>query len=87
MMTLFSKILISRALARFRSPVLLLAGEVDLAAPPCAMAEFAEPFPHAELVIQPRTGHFPWLDHAEQFVARTVAFLAEAAACRRPLSR
>ncbi|MEV6963427.1 alpha/beta hydrolase [Streptomyces sp. NPDC051207] len=69
-----------RALARFRSPVLLLAGEVDLAAPPGAMAELAELFPHAELVIQPRTGHFPWLDDAEQFVTRTVAFLAEATA-------
>jgi pimeloyl-ACP methyl ester carboxylesterase len=72
-----------RALARFRSPALLLAGEVDPAAPPGAMAEFAELFPHAELVIQPRTGHFPWLDDAERFVARTVAFLAEATSSPR----
>lgn len=78
---------IRTALARFKSPVLLLAGEVDLAAPPRAMAEFAELFPHADLVIQPGAGHFPWLDDAEQFVARIVTFLAEATTCRRTLSR
>jgi proline iminopeptidase len=63
------------ALARFASPVLLLAGEVDLNSPPGAMAEFAELFPHAKLVIQPGAGHFPWLDDADRFVATTAAFL------------
>ena len=64
------------ALARFGSPVLVLAGEVDLNSPPRAMAEFAELFPKAKLVIQPRAGHFPWLDDADRFVATTAAFLA-----------
>lgn len=63
------------ALARLTSPVLVLAGEVDLNSPPPAMAELAGLFPRAELVVQPGTGHFPWLDDADRFVATTEAFL------------
>ena len=62
-------------LARFTSPVLLLAGELDLGAPPRAIAEFGGLFPNAELVIQPGAGHYPWLDNADRFVATTAAFL------------
>ncbi|MFI9600238.1 alpha/beta fold hydrolase [Streptomyces sp. NPDC052043] len=62
-------------LARFTSPVLVLAGEVDLNSPPAAMAEYAGLFPHAELVVQPGAGHYPWLDDADRFVAATAAFL------------
>ncbi|MEU9125184.1 alpha/beta hydrolase [Streptomyces sp. NPDC048506] len=67
------------ALAHFTPPVLLLAGEVDLGAPPRTMAEFAALFPHAELVVQAGTGHYPWLDDADRFVATTAAFLRQAA--------
>ncbi|MFG2562591.1 alpha/beta fold hydrolase [Streptomyces sp. NPDC048496] len=63
------------ALARFASPVLLLAGEVDPGAPPRTMAEFAGLFPNAELVVQAGAGHYPWLDDAGRFVATTEAFL------------
>lgn len=63
------------ALAAFGAPVLLLAGEVDLNSIPSAVAEFAELFPHAELVVQPAAGHSPWLDDADRFVATTAAFL------------
>jgi proline iminopeptidase len=63
------------ALARLAAPVLVLAGEVDLNSPPRAMAEYAELFAHARLVIQPGAGHFPWLDDPDQFVATTAAFL------------
>ncbi|WP_274563925.1 alpha/beta fold hydrolase [Streptomyces spiramyceticus] len=63
------------ALAQFGPPVLLLAGEVDLAAPPRTMAEFAGLFPNAKFVIQPGAGHFPWLDNPDRFVATTAAFL------------
>ncbi|MGW4819116.1 alpha/beta fold hydrolase [Streptomyces sp. NPDC004227] len=63
------------ALARFTAPVLVLAGEVDLNSPPAAMAEYAGLFPHAELVVQPGAGHYPWLDDAGRFVAATAAFL------------
>jgi proline iminopeptidase len=63
------------ALAAFSAPVLLLAGEFDLNSIPIVVAEFAELFPHAELVVQPAAGHSPWLDDADQFVATTAAFL------------
>ncbi|MGW3661272.1 alpha/beta fold hydrolase [Streptomyces sp. NPDC005151] len=63
------------ALARFASPVLLLAGEVDPGAPPRTMAEFAGLFPNAEFVVQAGAGHYPWLDDADRFVATTEAFL------------
>ncbi|WP_392670092.1 alpha/beta fold hydrolase [Streptomyces sp. LN785] len=64
------------ALARFAAPVLLLAGEVDPGAPPRTMAGFAGLFPHAELVVQPRAGHNPWIDDADRFVATVEAFLS-----------
>ncbi|MFF9126863.1 alpha/beta fold hydrolase [Streptomyces sp. NPDC014889] len=63
------------ALARFTSPVLVLAGEVDLNSPPAAMAAYAGLFPRAELVVQPGAGHYPWLDDPARFVAATSAFL------------
>jgi len=63
------------ALAAFNAPVLLLAGEVDLNTIPSVVAEFAELFRNAELVVQPEAGHFPWLDDADRFVATTATFL------------
>ncbi|HEY5987748.1 MAG TPA: alpha/beta hydrolase, partial [Streptosporangiaceae bacterium] len=63
------------ALAAFNAPVLLLAGEVDLNTIPRVVAEFAALFPNAELVVQPKAGHFPWLDDADRFVAATATFL------------
>ncbi|MGP4086840.1 alpha/beta fold hydrolase [Streptomyces sp. KR55] len=63
------------ALARFGSPVLLLAGEVDLAAPRRAMTEFQGLFPGAELVVQSGAGHFPWLDDGGRFVGIVAEFL------------
>ena len=64
------------ALTRLASPVLVLAGEVDLNSPPPATAELAALFPHAELIVQSGAGHFPWLDDAKRFVAATEAFLS-----------
>lgn len=63
------------ALARLAAPVLVLAGEFDLNSPPPATAELSALFPHAEPVVQPGAGHFPWLDDADRFVATTEAFL------------
>lgn len=65
------------ALARFRSPVLVLAGEADVAGPPRAMAEVAGLFGDGRLVIQPGTAHFPWLDDGPRFVATVTKFLNE----------
>ncbi|WP_069772870.1 alpha/beta fold hydrolase [Streptomyces sp. LUP30] len=64
-----------RALAALPSPVLLLAGEGDLGAPPRVMREFAALFPAAEFVVQPGAGHFPWRDDPERFVAAVTQFL------------
>ncbi|MFJ1586496.1 alpha/beta fold hydrolase [Streptomyces sp. NPDC088197] len=63
------------ALARFTSPVLVLAGEVDLNTPPSAAAEVAGLFPRAESAVQPAAGHFPWLDDPARFVSTVAAFL------------
>ncbi len=63
------------ALARFPSPVLVLAGEFDVNSPPPAMAEMAGLFPHAELVVQPGAGHYPWVDDPDRFAATAATFL------------
>ncbi|MFD9003027.1 alpha/beta fold hydrolase [Streptomyces sp. NPDC059582] len=68
------------ALAQFMPPVLILAGEVDLGAPPRTMAEFAGLFPNAELVVQPGAGHYPWLDDSDRFAATVTAFLGQTTA-------
>lgn len=64
-----------RALASFPSPVLLLAGEHDLGAPPHVMRRFAELFPEARFVVQPEAGHFPWRDDPERFLTAVTRFL------------
>ncbi|MFE9443866.1 alpha/beta fold hydrolase [Streptomyces sp. NPDC006602] len=64
------------ALAAFAAPVLVLAGEVDVAAPPRVAAEYAGLFPNAESVVQPGAAHFPWLDDAGRFVPVMSAFSA-----------
>lgn len=64
------------ALAAFNAPVLLIAGEVDLNSIAGLVAEFAELFPNAEVVVQPEAGHYPWLDDADRFVAKAAMFLA-----------
>lgn len=63
------------ALATFSAPVLLLSGELDVAAPPRVMAEFAALFPNATLAIQPVAAHFPWLDDPIWFTTTIAAFL------------
>lgn len=63
------------ALATFGSPVLLLAGELDLNTVPRIAAEFAAMFPNAKLVVQPGGGHSPWLDDADWFGSAVAAFL------------
>jgi proline iminopeptidase len=63
------------ALAAFGSPVLVLAGGLDLQRPPRVAAEFAALFLAGQLVVQPGAGHYPWLDDAGQFVSAVTAFL------------
>ncbi|WP_405577071.1 alpha/beta fold hydrolase [Streptomyces sp. NBC_01092] len=62
-------------LARFTAPVLVLAGELDGGPRPELARRTAEIFPNAEYAVQPGAGHYPWLDDADWFVRRVVAFL------------
>lgn len=63
------------ALASYGSPVLVLAGGVDLQRPPEIVAEYASLFRSARFVVQPGAGHYPWLDDADWFVSAVAAFL------------
>jgi pimeloyl-ACP methyl ester carboxylesterase len=62
-------------LSTVAAPVLLLAGEVDVNSVPGVVAELADLFPDAELVVQRGAGHYPWLDDAARFVATAGTFL------------
>ncbi len=63
------------AIAAFGSPVLVLAGSVDLQWPPQVLARFAAMFPAARFIVQPGAGHYPWLDDAGSFVSAVTEFL------------
>ncbi|MEV7192100.1 alpha/beta hydrolase [Streptomyces sp. NPDC093510] len=65
------------ALADLAAPVLVLAGEWDGGPNPARAEEFAGFFPHGVRQVQPRGGHFPWLDDPEWFVRRVEGFLAQ----------
>ncbi len=62
-------------LARLSAPVLLLAGEYDVALPPKCAAEYAGRLGRAELVVQPGAGHYPWLDDPGWFTQAVAQFL------------
>ncbi|MFE0650426.1 alpha/beta fold hydrolase [Streptomyces sp. NPDC059534] len=64
-----------RRLTGLTAPVLVLAGEYDAGPTPAKATEAAAFFPHAELVVLPGAGHFPWVDDAEAFVRPVAAFL------------
>jgi pimeloyl-ACP methyl ester carboxylesterase len=63
------------SLARLGAPVLLVAGDYDVALPPKCAAEYAGLFRQAELAVQPAAGHSPWLDDPEWFVQTVAGFL------------
>jgi len=63
------------ALAHMDAPVLLVAGEFDVALPPTRAAEYAELVPRGELVVVPRAGHSPWLDEPDRFIDEVAGFL------------
>jgi pimeloyl-ACP methyl ester carboxylesterase len=65
------------ALAVLDAPVLVLAGGWDVGNPPRVMAQVADLFPRAQLVVQPEAGHFPWVDHPARFRELVTSFLAE----------
>lgn len=57
------------ALAALNVPVTILAGAVDIGLPISTMEELAALFPAADLVVQDGSGHFPWIDNPQAFVA------------------
>jgi proline-specific peptidase len=63
------------ALRNLEAPVLLIAGEYDVGLPPKRAREFADLFPHAELAVLPRGGHYPWIDEPAWLVETVSAFL------------
>ena len=63
------------ALAHLAAPVLLVAGEYDVALPPACAADYARLFRQAELAVQPGAGHFPWLDDPGWFAQTLAGFL------------
>jgi pimeloyl-ACP methyl ester carboxylesterase len=63
-------------IAGLQVPVLLVAGEYDVALPPNRAAEYAALFPRAELTVAPGGGHGPWSDDPAWFVSATAGFLA-----------
>ncbi|MGW6543708.1 alpha/beta fold hydrolase [Streptomyces massasporeus] len=64
------------ALARMRTPVLVLAGEVDGGPSPALARRAANAFPAAECAVQPGAGHYPWLDDPHEFTRRVAAFFS-----------
>ena len=63
------------AVAKLPAPVLLLAGQYDVALPPAIAADYAALFAEAELAVQPAAGHYPWLDDPRAFTETIAAFL------------
>jgi len=63
------------ALAKFGSPVLVLAGGLDPQWPPRVVGELAALFPTALFLVQRGAGHYPWLDDSGWFVSAVTAFL------------
>lgn len=64
-------------MASLDARVLVLAGALDSGPLPRVAAAIAELFPRAELAVQPRAGHYPWLDAPLRFRDTVGAFLAQ----------
>ncbi|MBB6420340.1 alpha/beta fold hydrolase [Streptomyces sp. AK010] len=64
------------ALARVRTPVLVLAGEVDGGPSPALARQAADAFPAVEFAVQPGAGHYPWLDDPQGFTRRVAPFFS-----------
>jgi Predicted hydrolases or acyltransferases (alpha/beta hydrolase superfamily) len=66
---------IREALTNVDASVLLIAGEYDLGLPSPTAAEFAALFRNGRLIVQPRGGHWGWLDDPDWFVRTVTEFL------------
>jgi pimeloyl-ACP methyl ester carboxylesterase len=64
-------------LARIAVPTLLIAGELDQAAPAKTMRRMAEAIPGARIVVVPGAGHMVHLERPDAFRAALMPFLSE----------
>lgn len=64
-------------LPRIAAPTLLIAGELDQAAPLKTLRRMAEAIPGARLVVVPGAGHMVHLERPDAFRAALLPFLAE----------
>ncbi|MEV6495203.1 alpha/beta hydrolase [Actinoplanes sp. NPDC051633] len=73
-------------LAALTAPVLVMDGEHDIWPTCTALHQLAALLNNAEVAVQPRAGHFPWVDDPAAFVATVHAFLTGSPAIlkRRP---
>ncbi|MGX1128482.1 pimeloyl-ACP methyl ester carboxylesterase [Streptomyces glaucescens] len=74
----------STAPARPAAPVLVLAGGLDGGPSPAPAHRAGAVLPHAECLVQPGAGHYPWPHDPGWFADRGDAFLSapDAAAAR-----
>ncbi|MEH0821942.1 MULTISPECIES: alpha/beta fold hydrolase [unclassified Micromonospora] len=63
-------------LAALPVPTLLVAGEYDIWPTARSVRELARLLAHAEVLVQPKAGHFPWVDDPAAFAATVEGFLA-----------
>src|ERR1700677_322628 len=68
--------LVRERLAKMTAPVLVVAGEFDLAPAPQMCKQGAALFPGGELAVIPGAGHFPWLDNSAAFTSAIAGFLS-----------
>lgn len=64
-------------LAALKDPVLVVAGELDPGPTPAMARRFVEVVGNGRLVIQPKAGHFPWIDDPDAFSRSVREFLGD----------
>jgi pimeloyl-ACP methyl ester carboxylesterase len=64
-------------LGALATPTLLVVGEHDIWPTRTAVGELAALLDKVELVVQPKAGHFPWVDDPASFAASVERFLAD----------
>jgi pimeloyl-ACP methyl ester carboxylesterase len=62
-------------LSAVRAPVLVVGGERDALTGVASVQRVADAFPHAEAVVLPGAGHFPWVDEPAAFLSAVEPFL------------
>ena len=62
---------------RISAPTLVMAGELDPAAPPATLKQLAQKLPNATYLEFPGTGHYLNIEEPETFSAAIVHFIEE----------